>query len=69
MLTLTGGGPGTESYVMQLWVYERAFTSMPFRYGYISAGGLLFALFVLVLFALQTVSVRRSQQQLKGYER
>lgn len=66
VLTLTNGGPGTESYVMQLWVYDRAFTQTPFRYGYISAGGLLFALFVLILFAAQAVAVRRSQAQLGG---
>lgn len=64
VLTLTGGGPGSQSYVTQLWVYDRAFTQMPFRYGYISAGGLLFALFVLAVFALQAVAVRRAQGQL-----
>lgn len=66
VLTLTGGGPGSQSYVTQLWVYDRAFTQMPFRYGYISAGGLLFALFVLVVFALQAVAVRRAQAQIAG---
>lgn len=64
ILTLTNGGPGTQSYVMQLWVYERAFTQTPFRYGYISAGGLLFALFVLTVFAMQAFAVRRAQKQM-----
>lgn len=61
VLTLTAGGPGAQSYVMQLWVYDRAFTQMPFRYGYISAGGVLFALFVLLVFAFQTIFVGRAQ--------
>ncbi len=66
VLTLTNGGPGSQSYVMQLWTYNRAFTETPFRYGYISAGGLLFALFILVVFAVQAVAVRRSQAQMGG---
>ena len=64
VLTLTNGGPGTQSYVMQLFVYERGFTDVPFRYGYISAGALLFSLFILVMFVIQTVAVRRAQAQL-----
>ncbi len=64
VLTLTNGGPGTQSYVMQLFVYSRGFTEVPFRYGYISAGALLFSLFILVLFIIQTVVVRRAQAQL-----
>jgi len=59
VLTLTGGGPGTESYVMQLFVYNRGFTEPPFRYGYISAGALLFALLVIAVFALQALNSRR----------
>ncbi len=66
VLTLTNGGPGTQSYVMQLFVYERGFTEVPFRYGYISAGALLFSLFILVMFVIQTVAVRRAQAQLGG---
>lgn len=66
VLTLTGGGPGTQSYVMQLFVYERAFTEVPFRYGYISAGALMFSMLILVLFVLQTITVRRAQAQLGG---
>ena len=66
VLTLTNGGPGTQSFVMQLFVYDRGFTEVPFRYGYISAGALLFSLFILVMFVLQTVTVRRAQAQLAG---
>lgn len=66
VLTLTGGGPGTQSYVMQLFVYERAFTEVPFRYGYISAGALMFSMLILILFVLQTITVRRAQAQLGG---
>ena len=66
VLTLTNGGPGTQSFVMQLFVYERGFTEVPFRYGYISAGALLFSLFILVMFVIQTVTVRRAQAQLAG---
>jgi ABC-type sugar transport system permease subunit len=61
VLTLSRGGPGTESYTMQYWVYDRAFTESPFRYGYISAGGLLFALFVVALFALQPLLTKRDR--------
>lgn len=64
VLTLTGGGPGAQSYVMQLFVYDRAFTEVPFRYGYISAGALLFSLLILVMFLLQTFTVRRAQAHL-----
>lgn len=66
VLTLTGGGPGTQSFVMQLFVYERAFTEVPFRYGYISAGAVLFSLLILIVFVLQSVTVRRAQAQLGG---
>ena len=66
VLTLTNGGPGTQSFVMQLFVYDRGFTEVPFRYGYISAGALLFSLFILVMFVIQTVTVRRAQAQLAG---
>ena len=66
VLTLTNGGPGTQSFVMQLFVYDRGFTEVPFRYGYISAGALLFSLFILVMFVIQTVVVRRAQARLAG---
>jgi ABC-type sugar transport system permease subunit len=62
VLTLTSGGPGTESYVMRLFTYARAFTELPFRYGYISAGALLFALVILVLVIFQARVIRRSQE-------
>lgn len=64
VLTLTNGGPGTQSFVMQLFVYDRGFTEVPFRYGYISAGALLFSLFILLMFVIQTIVVRRAQAQL-----
>ncbi|GGR59041.1 hypothetical protein GCM10008959_21080 [Deinococcus seoulensis] len=59
VLTLTGGGPGTQSSVMQLWVYSQAFTQTPARYGYISAGSLIFGLLIVTLLVIQTVVTRR----------
>ncbi|MFN3265360.1 MAG: carbohydrate ABC transporter permease [Deinococcales bacterium] len=62
VLTLTSGGPGSETYVMRLFTYTRAFTELPFRYGYISAGALLFALVILGLVIFQAMTIRRSQE-------
>jgi ABC-type sugar transport system permease subunit len=62
VLTLTGGGPGTETYTMRLFTYTRAFTELPFRYGYVSAGALLFALVILGLVIFQALSIRKSQE-------
>jgi ABC-type sugar transport system permease subunit len=62
VLTLTSGGPGTESYVMRLFTYTRAFTELPFRYGYVSAGALLFALVILGLVIFQARVIRKSQE-------
>ncbi len=62
VLTLTSGGPGTESYVMRLFTYTRAFTELPFRYGYVSAGALLFALVILSLVIFQAQIIRKSQE-------
>ena len=64
VLTLTAGGPGTRTFVMQLWVYDRAFRQIPFQYGYVSAGGLLFALLVVIIFIIQSIAVRRAQRSM-----
>lgn len=62
VLTLTSGGPGTETYVMRLFTYTRAFTELPFRYGYVSAGALLFALVIFGLVIFQALTIRKSQE-------
>lgn len=43
VVTLTGGGPGTATYVVSYYVYNEAFAQAPFRYGYASAVALIFA--------------------------
>ncbi|GAA3113235.1 hypothetical protein GCM10017687_27730 [Streptomyces echinatus] len=37
VVTLTGGGPGTSTYVVSYFIYRQAFGSLPFAYGYASA--------------------------------
>jgi ABC-type sugar transport system permease subunit len=43
VVTLTGGGPGTATYVVSYYIYNEAFSQAPFRYGYASAVALTFA--------------------------
>jgi ABC-type sugar transport system permease subunit len=67
VVTLTGGGPGTSTYVTSFFIFQEAFGAMPFRYGYASAAALLFSVLAFVLVTSQGLIVRRAQQTRKEY--
>jgi ABC-type sugar transport system permease subunit len=53
VVTTTGGGPGTSTYVLSYYIYETVFQNMPFRYGYASAAAALFVLLAAVFVIIQ----------------
>lgn len=61
IVTLTAGGPGTNTYVVSFFIYQQAFQELPFRYGYASAAAVLFAALALVLVTSQGFIVKRVQ--------
>ncbi|MFJ5259890.1 carbohydrate ABC transporter permease [Streptomyces sp. NPDC088387] len=67
VVTLTGGGPGTSTYVVSYFIYRQAFGSMPFAYGYASAAALLFSVMAFLLVTGQGLFVRRAQKLRKEY--
>ncbi|MFG3371174.1 carbohydrate ABC transporter permease [Streptomyces sp. NPDC090032] len=67
VVTLTGGGPGTSTYVVSYFIYKQAFGSMPFAYGYASAAALLFSVMAFLLVTGQGLFVRRAQKLRKEY--
>lgn len=67
VVTLTGGGPGTSTYVVSYFIYQEAFGSVPFQYGYASAAALLFSILAFILVTSQGVVVRRAQRLRKDY--
>ncbi|MGW1209044.1 carbohydrate ABC transporter permease [Streptomyces sp. NPDC002499] len=67
VVTLTGGGPGTDTYVVSYFIYRQAFGSMPFAYGYASAAALLFSVLAFLLVTGQGLFVRRAQKLRKEY--
>ncbi|WP_405958880.1 carbohydrate ABC transporter permease [Streptomyces phaeochromogenes] len=67
VVTLTGGGSGTSTYVVSYFIYKQAFGSMPFAYGYASAAALLFSVMAFLLVTSQGLFVRRAQKMRKEY--
>lgn len=67
VVTLTGGGPGTSTYVVSYFIYQEAFGNVPFAYGYASAAALLFSVIAFVLVSGQGLVVRRAQRLRKEY--
>ncbi|MEV4582261.1 sugar ABC transporter permease [Nonomuraea jabiensis] len=67
VVTLTAGGPGTSTYVVSYFIYQEAFGSVPFQYGYASAAALLFSVLAFVLVTGQGLIVRRAQRLRKEY--
>lgn len=67
VVTLTGGGPGTSTYVVSYFIYKQAFGSMPFAYGYASAAALLFSVMAFLLVTSQGLFARRAQKLRKEY--
>lgn len=65
VVTTTGGGPGTSSYVLSYYIYEAAFQNLPFRYGYASATAVLFVLLAAVFVIIQWWSGRDNAQAIR----
>ncbi|SDT27948.1 carbohydrate ABC transporter permease [Microlunatus soli] len=62
MLTMTGGGPFYSTQVLEIFIYEQAFTSTVPRLGYASAAAVLFGLFVFLIGLLQLIGIRAAQK-------
>ena len=62
VVTLTGGGPGTATYVVSYYIYNEAFSQAPFRYGYASAVALIFAALAFVFVRGQGVLAGRFRE-------
>ncbi len=67
VVTLTGGGPGNDTYVVSYFIYTRAFTEFPFQYGYASAAALLFGISMLAAVTLQGLIVTHAQKRRTEY--
>ncbi len=67
VLTLTSGGPGSQTYVVDYYIYMRAFAVSPPNYGVASAASLLFGVAVLIVISIQGYFVTRSQKTIHDY--
>lgn len=67
VVTLTGGGPGTSTYVVSYFIYQEAFGTVPFEYGYASAAALLFSVIAFIMVTSQGAFVRRANRLRKEY--
>ena len=61
VLVMTGGGPGSQTYVMAYYIYSLAFTSRPSYYGRASAAAVIFGFVMLIAIAIQGYFVNRNQ--------
>ncbi|MCQ6562303.1 carbohydrate ABC transporter permease [Paenibacillus mendelii] len=59
---LTNGGPGTSSYTLFLAVYNAAFKDN--NYGYATAGGIVLAIFIVIVSIVQLSATRRKEVEL-----
>ena len=64
---LTAGGPGTQTYVVYYYIYQKGFARMPLQYGTASAAGFLFGVTVLAVFAIIGVLVNNAQRKRREY--
>lgn len=67
IVTMTAGGPGSETYVVSYFIYTQAFSEVPFRYGYASAAALFFGVTMLMTVTIQGYFVRRAKQRQAEY--
>ncbi|MEM7798778.1 MAG: sugar ABC transporter permease [Chloroflexota bacterium] len=67
VVTMTGGGPGFQTYVVPYFIYTQALVDFPFRYGYASAAAVLFGVTVLAAVTLQGYFVRRAERSRSEY--
>jgi len=66
VVTMTSGGPGQQTYVVPYFIYNQAFSSIPFRYGYASAAAVFFGMVILAAVSLQGYFVSRAQAESGG---
>ncbi|WP_405059427.1 sugar ABC transporter permease [Kribbella sp. NBC_01505] len=64
---LTSGGPGTDTYVINYYVYELAFAQARPQFGTSSAAAFVFGITVLIVYALVGKMVGRAQLKRKEY--
>lgn len=67
IVTMTAGGPGSETYVVSYFIYTQAFSEVPFRYGYASSAALFFGVTMLMTVTFQGYFVRRAKQRQAEY--
>lgn len=67
VVTMTGGGPGFQTYVVPYFIYTQALVDFPFRYGYASAAAVLFGVTILMSVTIQGYFVRRAESERKDY--
>lgn len=63
IVTMTSGGPGTQTYVVSYFIYNQAFSQVPFRYGYASSAALFFGVTVLLVITIQGYFVRKAKKR------
>ena len=62
VLVMTGGGPGSQTFVMSYYVYVRAFVARPTMYGTASTAAVVFGFAMLLAVSVQGYVVARSQR-------
>ncbi len=67
VVTMTGGGPGFQTYVVPYFIYTQALVNFPFRYGYASAAAVLFGVTILAAVMVQGYFVRRANSDRQEY--
>lgn len=67
VVTMTGGGPGFQTYVVPYFIYTQALVDFPFRYGYASAAAVLFGATILLAVTIQGYFVNRAEDDRKDY--
>ncbi len=67
VVTMTGGGPGFQTYVVPYFIYTQALVDFPFRYGYASAAAVLFGVTVLLAVTIQGYFVRQAEDSREEY--
>lgn len=67
VVTMTGGGPGFQTYVVPYFIYSQALVDFPFRYGYASAAAVLFGVTILIAVSIQGYFVRRAESERQEY--
>lgn len=60
VVTMTGGGPGQSSYVIPYFIYNQAFSEIPFRYGYASAAAVFFGVVILAAVTIQGYFINKT---------